>query len=183
MKIDFLTQDLLGWFRDDIVLGPSKIHGQGLFTKTDVFPGEIVMRWAGRFFQTTKHTDTNFIGKTIIDISESCIVAQWVSESCTLDDFLNHSCDSNLWMIDALTVAARRKIFAGEELTLDYATWLGDESFVFENCGCRENCCRKRITGNDWKNPTVQRQYTGHFSPFLLRRISKENEIEAEKFT
>ena len=34
---------------------------------------------------------------------------------------VNHSCDSNLWMADEVTVVARRDIGAGEELTLDYA--------------------------------------------------------------
>jgi hypothetical protein len=33
----------------------------------------------------------------------------------------NHSCDSNLWMLDAHTMGARHDIMAGEDLTLDYA--------------------------------------------------------------
>jgi hypothetical protein len=34
---------------------------------------------------------------------------------------LNGSCDSNLWMADEVTLAARRDIAAGEELTVDNA--------------------------------------------------------------
>jgi hypothetical protein len=42
------------------------------------------------------------------------------------DHYLNHSCDPNVWMIDEVTLAARRDIAKGEEVVADYAMW--DES-------------------------------------------------------
>ena len=41
--------------------------------------------------------------------------------------YTNHSCDPNVWMQDEVTLAARRDIAIGEELTIDYAMIEGDE--------------------------------------------------------
>ena len=32
--------------------------------------------------------------------------------------------------------------------------------------------CRGRVTGNDWRDPTLWKRYAGHFSPYLQRRIN-----------
>ncbi len=34
----------------------------------------------------------------------------------------NHSCDPTMWHVDATTLATRRDVAAGDELTIDYAT-------------------------------------------------------------
>lgn len=44
--------------------------------------------------------------------------------------FINHSCDPNVWMLDEVTLAARRKVQQGDELTGDYAMWEADEGDV-----------------------------------------------------
>lgn len=57
----------------------------------------------------------------------------------------NHSCDPNT-AYDGLNVIALRKIKRGEELTLDYTTFLNDEmeSFI---CNCGATNCKKIIQG------------------------------------
>jgi uncharacterized protein len=62
----------------------------------------------------------------------------------------NHSCDSNLWMLDARTVGARRDIAAGEELTLDYALISVAPEWRME-CHCGSPLCRGIVTGSDWR--------------------------------
>lgn len=85
---------------------------------------------------------------------------------------LNHCCDSNLWMIDEVTLAARRDIAAGEELTVDYALVTVQPDWVLDQpCHCGSPVCRHTITGNDWKLPDVQQRYYPHFSPFINARI------------
>jgi hypothetical protein len=89
---------------------------------------------------------------------------------------INHSCDSNLWLADEVTIVARRDIASGEELTLDYAlttveaTWMLDQP-----CHCGSALCRHIITGNDWLLPEVQQRYQGHFAPFINHRIRTRN--------
>ncbi len=85
---------------------------------------------------------------------------------------MNHSCDSNLWMRDEVTVVARRAIAAEEELTIDYALQSGLPVDVLgESCRCGSPVCRGVITGNDWQLKELQERYRGHFSPFLNERI------------
>jgi len=62
----------------------------------------------------------------------------------------NHSCDSNLSMLDARTVGARRDVAAGEELTLDYALFSVAPEWRME-CHCESTLCRGVVTGIDWR--------------------------------
>jgi hypothetical protein len=36
---------------------------------------------------------------------------------------------------------------------------------------CGSPLCRRLITGADWRLPTLQERYCGHFSPFINRRL------------
>ena len=82
----------------------------------------------------------------------------------------NHSCDSNLWMRDALTLEARRDITVSEEVTVDYALQTVVEWEM--PCRCGTVACRGIVRGSDWKRPDVRQRYEGHFSPFINARIS-----------
>ena len=89
----------------------------------------------------------------------------------------NHSCDSNLWMRDALTLEARRDIAAGEEVTIDHALQTSLANWEMA-CHCGSSRCRKLVRGDDWMRPELQDRYRGHFSPFLNRRIEDMNAEE-----
>lgn len=87
---------------------------------------------------------------------------------------LNHSCDSNLWMADEVTLVARRDIAAGEELTVDYALFTVRPGWALDRpCRCGAPDCRREITGDDWRLARVQERYYPHFSPFVNRRIER----------
>ena len=83
----------------------------------------------------------------------------------------NHSCDPNLWWIDAYTLAARRDIAAGEEVTNDYATSTGVATFRMD-CRCGSDLCRRTVTGEDWRRSELQQRYGVHWVPALLARIA-----------
>jgi D-alanine-D-alanine ligase len=57
----------------------------------------------------------------------------------------NHSCNPNT-QYEGLNVIAKREISIGEELTLDYATFLDEHMEPFQ-CSCGEDKCRKMIYG------------------------------------
>jgi SET domain-containing protein len=87
---------------------------------------------------------------------------------------LNHSCDSNLWMADEVTLVARRDIAAGEELTVDYALHTADPDWELDGpCNCGSALCRGTVRGSDWRLAEIQERYRGHFSPFINERIAK----------
>jgi hypothetical protein len=86
----------------------------------------------------------------------------------------NHSCDSNLWMRDALTLEARRDVAVLEEVTVDYALQTAVEWEM--KCRCGAASCRRVVRGSDERRPDVRERYAGHFSPFLDRRIARPSQ-------
>jgi SET domain-containing protein len=168
-------QDLQGWLRAGLYVAPSPIHGQGLFTAQPIATGELVIRWGGRLLPAAVRDAGEVRDHTAVAIAEGLVIAALPDQDCSPDDFMNHSCDSNLWMHDALTLCARRDIPAGAELTADYALWMDAETYVMRReCHCGVPGCRGVVTGRDWRRRDVRERYLGHFSPFLQRRIASE---------
>jgi len=77
---------------------------------------------------------------------------------------INHSCDPNCWMQN-LDVTARRAIKQGEELTLDYATFLPNHP-PFE-CWCGAQGCRRQLQPNEYKQSWFKETYGVHVSPYI----------------
>jgi SET domain len=84
---------------------------------------------------------------------------------------INHSCDPAAWL-DGLDVVARRPIAAGEEITLDYATFCNELMPAFE-CRCGSSLCRGTIRGDDFLQDFVAR-YGDHVSDYVRRRRREE---------
>ena len=76
--------------------------------------------------------------------------------------------------MDEVTLAARKHVEPGEELTTDYALFELDIGSVcgFE-CRCGSGVCRRTITGRDWQLPELQTRYAGHWHPTLTQRIAE----------
>jgi len=105
----------------------------------------------------------------------SAAIGEGMNLLLDLDDLIgfgNHSCNPNLWMIDAITIVARRDIAPDEELTIDYAMHTVSAWWSMA-CQCGEPHCRHIITGNDWLRAELQERYTDHFSPFINERIQR----------
>jgi SET domain-containing protein len=65
-------------------------------------------------------------------------------------NFINHSCDPNAGYDGAGEIVTLRSIAAGEEISMDYGTY----SFSFDHefvCRCGASWCRRKVTGNDWR--------------------------------
>jgi D-alanine-D-alanine ligase len=80
---------------------------------------------------------------------------------------INHSCEPSAWL-DGLDVVARRALGAGEEITLDYATFY-DERMAEFACDCGSEGCRGTIRGEDYLGDFVER-YGAHLSGHIRRR-------------
>ena len=136
------------------------------------------MVWGGRVY-TQADVDTGRVapGSTVYIGEELYLGApagQYDRERDDRGDFVNHSCDPNVWLADENTLVARRDLAVGEELTIDYALFEGDESDVKPwRCRCGSPLCRGTVTGRDWRSPELQARYRGHFSPFLEARINR----------
>jgi D-alanine-D-alanine ligase len=80
---------------------------------------------------------------------------------------LNHSCDPNAWL-QGLDMVARRPIQAGEQITVDYATFCNEMMKDFE-CNCGVDLCRGTVRGMDYLEPFVER-YGPHISDYVRRK-------------
>jgi D-alanine-D-alanine ligase len=93
----------------------------------------------------------------------------WVTWSPDPEEWrpVNHGCDPTAWL-EGLDVVARRDIEAGEEITLDYATFYDERMPAFK-CGCGAPTCREIIRGDDWRREFVA-LYGAHVSDHIRRR-------------
>ncbi len=165
------------WYDPRAEVRASPIQGTGVFAKEAILEGEVVVICGGTVMTTAQFQEYIAIvpSYSAMQIGEDEHLVELAGSPGTSETGpggMNHSCDSNLWMRDEVTLVARRDIPAGEELTIDYALQSGLPGDVLgEPCRCGSPACRGIITGNDWQLEEVQKRYQGHFSPFLNERI------------
>lgn len=99
---------------------------------------------------------------------------QYMGPSGRLDDLVNHSCAPNAGLRFTAThvlLVAVRAIPAGEEVTWDYSTTLGDERWHMI-CQCRTPECRRVIGSFHALPPERQEWYRARnlVAPYLRRR-------------
>jgi hypothetical protein len=130
-----------------------------------IFSADEVRQGKATDQSTTGYREGFYIGRSAFD----------TNEQPSMDEYLNHSCDPNLWLKGRLNILARKRIFAGEEVTIDYATWEIEEGWKLpERCNCGASLCRQTVTGRDWRSRRFQQQYAGHLLPCLALRILKD---------
>jgi hypothetical protein len=167
------------WIDPRIEVRPSPLHGKGMFAKAAIARGEVVTIWGGTLLlaeeDITGDSAEEWRAKGYVwaTIGEGLYLAQWLAPGEEdLTDCINHSCDPNVWLLDEVTLAARRDIPVGEELTIDYCLFEGDEDHIPPwMCRCGTALCRGRFTGRDWRRVDLQERYGNHFSPFIKARI------------
>jgi hypothetical protein len=85
---------------------------------------------------------------------------------------VNHSCEPNVGMGGNVLLVAMRDIAVGEELTIDYALFLGDPGFAMD-CRCGTAACRAVVRGTDWMRTDVRERYRGWFAWWLQQKIAQ----------
>jgi len=157
------------WLTPDVRIAASPIQGQGLFATAAIPAGRVVMRLGGPLI------DDATLASLTPPYSSLTVASGW---HLHLDPthpvrYGNHSCEPTLWHTDATTVVARRPIQDGEELTIDYATHTGIETWTM-TCRCGSAICRRTVTGHDWRLPQLQHVYGDHWTPPLRDRIRRD---------
>jgi uncharacterized protein len=167
------------WYDTRVEIRPSLIQGGGMFARQAIQAVEIVAIVGGTVmtedeFHAYLATTSRF---NAIQIGECLHLVDLIQAPESVTGSINHSCDSNLWLQDEVTIVARRAIAAGEELTLDYALTTVEPDWQLDQpCQCKTPACRGIIRGTDWQLPEVQQRYQGHFAPFINERIRKSNQ-------
>jgi len=165
-------QRIAAWLDPRVQVHPSSIQGGGMFAAAPIHAGEVVLRWGGTIFSGEDLQTGKAKAGTAAQMANDLYLADPADDPDSPDYCLNHSCDPNVWLSDALTLTARREIVPGEELTADYALWESDPTWGLAPCRCGSPLCRGRVTGDDWRRPDLQARYAGHFTPYLQSRIA-----------
>lgn len=165
---------VFAWFSPKVEKRVSRIDGRGLYARLPVAEGELVAVKGGHVFdRATRDALEPVLGPAEIQIGDDLFIGP-----VRMDDresamlHLNHSCEPNVGVRGQISFYAMRKIAAGEELAMDYATF-DDDDWEME-CRCGTPSCRGTITGRDWRESELQRKYAGWFSQYLEVKIDLE---------
>jgi hypothetical protein len=155
----------------------STIAGEGLFARAAIATGTVVSRLGGRLVTWPELQDmlsnaAQQPGHPYIDTITVTDTLHLVVPPGRANGKGNHSCDPNLWWVDAYTLAARRDIAVDEELTNDYATSTASADFAMQ-CHCGSARCRKVVTGSDWQLTELRDCYDRHWVPALTALIDR----------
>ena len=161
----------LSYFSPRVEKRWSCIDGRGLFAKSVITEGEIVVVKGGYILRREQRNRIEKdLGPAEIQITETLFIGPTTAaerEGGMMH--LNHSCEPNVGLQGQIVFVAMRDIAADEELTVDYAMF-DDEPYEMR-CHCRSNRCRGLITGVDWRKPEIQKRYDGYFSWYIQRQI------------
>jgi hypothetical protein len=83
---------------------PSLISGRGLFAREPIHADEPVITWGGTVYSRAELLAEKANPETVAVLDEGLYLADPAGMSVTEEYSLNHSCDSNLWMVDAFSL-------------------------------------------------------------------------------
>lgn len=133
--------------------------GQAVKASRNFSPRELVLRgWGEHSPSRTKHT---------IQVDTASHI---VPEKPFV--WLNHSCEPNCGLLIrpehcTLELYALRPIKAGEEITVDYATFERQIDFMPKVCLCGSKKCRISVTGYKDLSEKLRKFYGPYIAPYL----------------
>jgi len=136
--------------------------GEGVYTAARLERGCVVLRaWGPRLPHRTRHS---------IQVDHDV----HIDPPAPLR-FFNHSCAPNCGLLvrrgaPVVEVHALRAVEAGEELTLDYATFESEVLFVPGPCLCRAPSCRGRVAGYHELPDELRAAYGPYIAEYLRTR-------------
>ena len=108
-------------------------------------------------------------GRVVLQVADDTFLYSTVESEA---DWINHSCCPNTGFDGRVALVALRDIAQGDEVTFDYAMSDSSSSYAFR-CRCGSRQCRRWIRGDDWQRPELWQRYSGYFSSYLARRITR----------
>lgn len=172
------TKPVQSYMAPNVTILESPIHGRGMFASSAIPKGQVVFVKGGHILTRDELFTSSKIDSHLPIADDLFIAAVTPDEEEDVKLFLNHSCRPSCGIRGDIVFVALRKLAAGEELTCDYAT-IDNEDYEFV-CNCGAECCRRIVTGFDWKKPEIQRANRGLFARYLADRIA-ECPVEREE--
>jgi SET domain-containing protein len=165
---------MISWISSKIEVRKSSTLGVGNFAKELIKKGEKVIVQGGRMISSSEFDSDEFkdFWYHAFQIEKDVYICPFDLKKETLDGIfnVNHSCDPTCGFNGQVTMVSMRDIFPDEQITFDYVmsdVGLEEEDWEDMKCLCGSKNCRVNITGNDWKDPNLQKKYKGYFSRYV----------------
>lgn len=168
------------WIDPRLEVRSSPIHGRGIFTNAAIQQGEVIIIWGGTLFTLEDIQAGKALEHSYAAIGEGIYLGHTSEQGNSVDDYINHSCDPTVWMVNEITLVARRDMSADDEVTADFVMYWepDDEERPRWECHCGSALCRKVFTSRDWRRVDLQERYGNHFSPYINERIKRLRETK-----
>ena len=137
--------------KPSVLLGPAS-NGQGVFAARALAAGEFVLTFAG---PSLTLTDAEAAGLSAHCLQVSPGVVIYADPP---GRFVNHACDPNAGLKDAVTLVALRPIAAGEEVRFDYSTCVGEADWSLD-CACGSALCRRTVRAFQRLDESTKEKY------------------------
>jgi hypothetical protein len=154
--------------------GASAIAGRGVHAVEAIAGGEVVAVKGGHIVDGSAVAGLpEAIRNSAFPIGpDLCLAALTPGEYDGVMMRVNHSCEPNVGMGGNILLVSMRDIAPREELTIDYALFLGDPGFAMQ-CRCGTAACRGVVKGTDWMRIDLRERYRGWFSWWLQQKIAQ----------
>ncbi len=151
----------------------SGIAGQGLIAKVLIPEKTFLVAFGGTVMWHSRYKNLSIYDEDLaLQVDDHLFLGPKNKKQITYGDHVNHSCDPNCGIFGPRYLVSRRTIYAGEELTFDYA--MSESILGLNNCQCRTSSCRGDVFSNDWKDKAIQETYGLLFSTYLLKHIRND---------
>lgn len=144
--------------------------GRGVFAECDILPGKVIGDYLGIIIPTSDAIQTEQNGSYYMELTQKhSAIAEKNSEGIHL---INHNCTHNLGVEDYRGHAiffAIRKIFKGEELTVNYNYGPPDVSICNpcrHTCHCESMFCKGSMHSAGGKDSLIVHEYAKHTKTF-----------------
>ena len=94
------------------------------------------------------------------------------SKARHISNFVNHSCSPNLTYDEQDNIIAKKDIYPGDELTLDYGNFIVNVDQDFR-CSCGLPSCRHNILKDDWIRLSLDSTF--RFPSFITSALNNLN--------
>ena len=154
--------------------GASAIAGRGVHAVEAIPAGEVVAVKGGHIVDGSAVAGLpGAIRDSAFQIAADCFLAALTREEHDgVVMRVNHSCGPSVGMGGNVLLVSMREIAAGEELTIDYALFLGDPGFAMD-CRYGTAACRGVVPGDGLEARDVRERYRGWFSWWLQQKIAQ----------
>jgi D-alanine-D-alanine ligase-like ATP-grasp enzyme len=146
--------------------------GYAMYAAAPIAPGELISRGEEQphTLVSRRHAVANWASRELRWLEQygyplnDQVLVTWSADPEQWSP-INHSCDPNAWL-EGLDLVARRAIEAGEEITVEYATFIAGTGASFD-CHCGADGCRGTITPQDWQLTEIRSRYREHCSAYV----------------